>query len=89
MFCEPGAITVYDVDTRGMVRTDQERAERGSRHEGIHMNADGSTPIFVGPEPHEGLEDNWIRSIPGRTWFPYFRFYGPKKAYFDQSWKLP
>jgi hypothetical protein len=22
-------------------------------------------------------------------WFPSFRFYGPNKAYFDQSWKLP
>ncbi len=20
---------------------------------------------------------------------PYFRFYGPKQGYFDQSWKLP
>jgi hypothetical protein len=83
------AITVYDVDTRGMVRTDQERAERGSRHEGIRMNEDGSTPIFVGPEAPKGWENNWIKSIPGRAWFPYFRFYGPKKAYFDQSWKLP
>ncbi len=27
--------------------------------------------------------------MPGRAWFPYFRFYGPTKAYFDQSWKLP
>jgi hypothetical protein len=83
------AITVYDVDTRGMVRTDQERAERGPAHEGIKTNPDGSTPIFVGPKPPKGWENNWIESIPGRAWFPYFRFYGPKKAYFDQSWKLP
>lgn len=83
------AITVYDVDTRGMIRTDQERAERGSKHEGIKSNPDGSTPIFVGPKPPEGWENNWIKSIPGRAWFPYFRFYGPTKPFFDQSWKLP
>ena len=39
------AITVYDVDTRGMVRTDQERAERGSRHEGVRSLPDGTTRI--------------------------------------------
>jgi hypothetical protein len=84
------AITVYDVDTRGMVRTDQERAERGSRHEGVRSLPDGTTPILVGPEPPPaGWEANWIKSIPGRAWFPYFRFYGPKQPYFDQSWKLP
>ena len=27
--------------------------------------------------------------MKGRAWFPYFRFYGPKMAYFDQSWNLP
>jgi hypothetical protein len=83
------AITVYDVDTRGMVRTNQERAERGSRHEGIRSKPDGSTPIFVGPKAPKGWEDNWIKSIPGRAWFPYFRFYGPTRPFFDQSWKLP
>ena len=83
------AITVYDLDTRSMVRTDQQRAERGSRHEGIRTTSDGSTPIFIGPKPPKGWEDNWIKSMAGRAWFPYFRFYGPKKAYFDQSWKLP
>jgi hypothetical protein len=26
--------------------------------------------------------------MPGRGWFPYFRFYGPLEAYFDKSWQL-
>jgi hypothetical protein len=83
------AITVYDVDTRGLITTDQERAERGSKHEGVRTNKDGSTPIFVGPKPPKGWENNWVKSAPGRAWFPYFRFYGPTKPFFDQSWKLP
>jgi hypothetical protein len=77
------------VDTRGLVTTDQERAERGSRHEGIKTNPDGSTPVFIGPEAPKGWENNWIKSAPGRAWFPYFRFYGPTEPFFDQSWKLP
>jgi len=27
--------------------------------------------------------------MPGKGWFTYFRFYGPKEAYFDKSWQLP
>jgi hypothetical protein len=34
-------------------------------------------------------ENNWIKSIPGRAWLHYFRFYGSTKPFFDQSWKLP
>ncbi|MGI9523210.1 MAG: DUF1214 domain-containing protein [Hyphomicrobiaceae bacterium] len=84
------AITVYDVDTRGMVRTDQEWAERDSRHKGVRSLPDGTTPILSGPKaPPADWKGNWIKSIPARAWFPYFRFYGPTKPYFDQRWKLP
>jgi len=80
---------IYDVDTRGLITSDQKRAERGSVHEGIKTNPDGSTPIFIGPKAPKGWENNWIKSVPGRAWFPYFRFYGPTEPFFDQSWKLP
>jgi len=62
----------------------------GSRTEGLRKNDGGSITIMVGPNaPPKGWEANYVRTLPGRAWFPYFRFYGPKKAYFDQSWKLP
>ncbi len=83
------AVTVYDVDTRGLITSDQQRAERGSVHKGVKTNPDGSTPIFIGPKAPKGWENNWIKSVPGRAWFPYFRFYGPTEPFFDQSWKLP
>ena len=34
-------------------------------------------------------ETNWIKTIPGKGWFTYFRLYGPTQAYFDRSWVLP
>ena len=83
------AVTIYDVDTRGLITSDQQRAERGSVHKGVKTNPDGSTPVFIGPEAPKGWENNWIKSVPGRAWFPYFRFYGPTQPFFDQSWKLP
>lgn len=29
-----------------------------------------------------------MKTIPGRHWFSYFRFYGPLEGYFDRSWTL-
>jgi len=29
----------------------------------------------------------WIKTIPGKGWFTYFRIYGPEQAAFDGSWK--
>jgi hypothetical protein len=50
------------------------------------MNTDGSTDIYFGPKsPGEGK--NYIATLPGKGWFTLLRLYGPKKAFFDQTWK--
>ena len=51
--------------------------------------ADGSVDIYVGPKSPTGKESNWIYTPPGKNWYPWFRFYGPEKAVFDKSWKMP
>ena len=49
--------------------------------------ADGSIDIVFGPdEPKQ--KSNWIKTVPGKGWFPIFRFYGPAAPYFDKTWKL-
>jgi hypothetical protein len=83
------AVTIYDTDTRGLITTDQQKAELGSAHDTVQANPDGSTYVFIGPEAPEGWESNWIKSVPGRGWFPYLRLYFPTARYFDQSWKFP
>ena len=35
------------------------------------------------------MAKNWIPTVAGKAWFPYFRFYSPKKAFLDRSWVLP
>ena len=33
-----------------------------------------------------GFEKNWIPTVPGKAWFPYFRLYGPTEAHFNRTW---
>lgn len=83
------SITLYDVDTRCIIRNPQKIADRSSRMD-LAMNADGSVTIFIGPDKPEGEnEKNWIPTVPGKAWFPYFRLYSPKKAFLDRIWVLP
>ena len=45
--------------------------------------------LYLGPKAPAGQESNWIQTPAGKGWFPWFRFYGPEKALFDKSWKMP
>ncbi|MGK7871335.1 DUF1254 domain-containing protein [Falsiroseomonas sp. E2-1-a20] len=81
------SITAYDNDTRCFIPVPQQRADRSSRDD-IALNADGSADIFFGPAPPAGREQNWVPTLPGRSWFALFRLYAPKAAFFDRSWVL-
>ena len=52
-------------------------------------NADGSMDVYFGPKAPVGKETNWIPTVTGEDWFPYFRFYGPQQSLFAKTWKLP
>jgi hypothetical protein len=82
------SVTVYDVDTRALIRNEQKIADRSSRMD-LRKNEDGSVDIYTGPKAPAGFEKNWIPTVPGKNWFAYFRFYNPTEAYFDRSWPLP
>jgi hypothetical protein len=55
---------------------------------GLIENADGSIDLYFGPTAPEGKQENWIKTVPGRGFFMYFRFYGPTEAFFDKTWQL-
>lgn len=80
--------TVYDAGTRCLIDTDQQRGDRGSRDDDLSTNGDGSVDLFFGPEAPDSGESNWVKTIPGKHWFSYFRLYGPLQTYFDRTWKL-
>ena len=82
------SFTVYDNESRCFVDTGVQ-PDRSSR-DNIVKNADGSVDLYFGPKAPAGKpEVNWIKTIPGKGWFTYFRLYGPTQPYFDRTWVLP
>jgi hypothetical protein len=53
----------------------------------VAPNDDGSYTIWFGPTPPEGQEPNWIETVPGKSWFPMLRLYGPLQPWFDKTWQ--
>jgi hypothetical protein len=83
------SLTVYDVSTRCIIVNETKQADRSSRMD-LLVNGDGSVDLYIGPnKPAGDKAKNWIQTMPGKAWFPYFRLYSPKQAFLDKSWVLP
>lgn len=82
------SLTVYDPRTRSEIKTDMNRAAARSLYEKMPVKADGTIDLFFGPDVPKGQEDSWVKTLPGRNWFCYFRTYGPLEPLYDGSWKL-
>ena len=80
--------TAYDRATHALIRNMQ-GSSRASTTSGLQKNADGSVDIHFGPKAPNGKESNWIPTDANGTFEVLFRFYGPQKALFDKTWKLP
>jgi hypothetical protein len=80
--------TVYNGDTHAFVRNVR-RASRSSQNSDLQKNADGSVDIHFGPKAPDGKDSNWIPTSVDGKFEVLFRFYGPEKALFDKTWKLP
>ena len=81
------AVTIYDSQTRSMLQTDQPYPTVGSQTEGIKMNTDGSFDLYFGPEAPDGFENNWLQTIPGKSWFVALRIYGPLEPWIEKTWR--
>jgi hypothetical protein len=80
------SVTVYDADTRSQIQTDQRKAALRSLFELKDLKG-SSVDLRFGPNPPKKGEDRWIRTVPDKGWFAYFRIYGPQKAAFDETWR--
>lgn len=83
------SITVYDAETRSQIQTDQNGAALRSMFELSGTEGDAPIDLYFGPELPANAEGRWIKTIPGKGWFVYFRIYGPEEPAFDGSWRLP
>jgi len=79
------SVTVYDPITGSGLVNGQPFPSLNTMDKPV-QNADGSFDIYFGPKsPGEGK--NYVATLPGKGWFTLFRLYGPKKEFFDQTWK--
>jgi hypothetical protein len=82
------SMTVYDRATHTFIRS-ASAVGRSSQTPGLKRNTDGSVDIFFGFTAPSGQQSNWIPTDANGRFEVLARFYGPKKALFDKSWKLP
>ena len=80
------SIMVYSGQHRSMLETDQRSAGIDSNNPAIKANEDGSYTVWFGPKAPEGHEDNWVQTMPGKSFFAMLRLYGPLQPWFDKSW---
>jgi hypothetical protein len=80
--------TAYDFATHALIRN-VDWASRSSLTPGLKTNAEGSTDIYFAPKAPAGKQSNWIPTKPGVRFEVLFRLYGPEKAVFDKTWRLP
>jgi hypothetical protein len=81
------SVIVYDVQTRSMIQADQKAPSVTSQNPAVKVNEDGSVDVYFGPKAPEGVENNWVQTIPDKGWFMILRLYGPLEPWFDGSWK--
>ena len=80
------SVVVYDALSRSELQTEPAAAfgQRLQRSEDQRRRHDRHL-LRPGEAEDAG---NWIQTVPGKGWFPIFRFYSPKEAYFDKTWEL-
>jgi hypothetical protein len=80
--------TVYDRATHGFIRN-MKWLSRSSQTQNLMKNADGSVDVYFGPKAPAGKDSNWVPTDANGKFEVIFRLYGPEKALFDKTWKLP
>ena len=38
-------------------------------------------------KPPVGKDSNWLETIPGKSWFPGLRMYGPLEPWINKTWR--
>jgi hypothetical protein len=81
------SLTMYDADYF-FVANPLNRYTLSSRNK-FQTNKDGSVDLFIqNASPDKGKEANWLPA-PAGPFKLMFRFYWPKKAIIDGTWKMP
>ncbi|MFZ2527189.1 MAG: DUF1254 domain-containing protein [Rhodococcus sp. (in: high G+C Gram-positive bacteria)] len=81
------SVDIYDTQTRSLLQTDNPYPSLMSLSGTVQEEPDGSIALWFGPAAPAGTEHNWIQTVPGKSWFPILRLYGPLQPWFDKLWR--
>ena len=81
------SFTVFDTQTRSLLLTDQPAPAIQSFEDRVEQNPDGSFTIWFGPTAPAGHESNWLQTVPGKSFFPALRVYGPTNSWINKEWQ--
>ena len=82
------SIDIYDTQTRSLLQSTTYPA-LSSLGGDLKVEDDGSCVLWFSPTAPDGKESNWIPTLPGKSWWPLLRLYGPLEPWFDMTWQLP
>jgi len=51
-------------------------------YEQSKKNAGGSYDVYFGPKPPVGHENNWVQTVPGKSWWVVLRRYGALEPWY-------
>ncbi len=81
------AVTLYDAPTAAGVDKPGQAIPSINSQQKPQYNDDGSIDIYFAPEAPEGQENNWLQTVPHKSWFIALRMYGPLQPWIDQTWR--
>jgi hypothetical protein len=81
-------VDVDDPQTRSLLQVPSTIWPALASNSGTLQADDGWHDLYFGPVAPQGRETNWVETIPGKSWFPLFRLYGPLQPWFGQIWRL-
>ena len=70
-----------------VLKTPKIRGRRMIIKDDFIKNDDGSVTLHFGPKAPKGKENNWIQTVPDKSWFAILRLYGPLEPWFDKTWQ--
>jgi len=73
------SLTLYEAENASGLANGQPFPSLGSRDRPA-QNADGSTDLYLGPQPPDGKASNWLATVPGKGFFAILRLYSPTEA---------
>jgi hypothetical protein len=84
------SLTVYDNQTRSMLKTAQRFPMLGSQvypRPVPNPSMNGSIDVYFGPKAPANLQGNWIQTEPEKGWFVILRLYEPLDPFFKKTWR--